>query len=143
MKTWLKGASITLAVWICGGSSLLAQGPSTPALLTPCPYTPAEIAEALGLAVGAGQAADMSSPGGRDVGCLYPVKDSEEVLVVRQTWAPPGSAGSSVSKSLKNGGPRAELSYSRGKVRTLISVHGGTFNETDMQPRLLKLRQVP
>jgi hypothetical protein len=141
MKTWLKGT--LLAVWICGGSSLLAQAPSTPASLAPCPYSPAEIAATLGLAVDAGQAADMASPGGRDVGCLYPIKGSEVVLVVRQTWDPSVSTGSSAGKSAANGGPRVELSYSRGKVRTLISVHGGTFNETDMQPRLLKLRQVP
>lgn len=67
------------------------------------------------------------------------------VLVVRQTWGPSGAAANSVgvANGITHGGPCAELSYSRGKLRTLISLHSGVFDETDMQPRLLKLRQVP
>jgi hypothetical protein len=141
MKTMLKGTFLTLAACIYQGSGLLAQSPLTLTSLIPCPYSPTEITATLGLIVDAGQAADMSSPGGRDVGCLYPIQGSETVLVVRQTWNP--SSSSKTAAGLIQGGPRAELAYSRGRVRTLLSLHGGAFNETDLQPRLLKLRQVP
>jgi hypothetical protein len=33
--------------------------------------------------------------------------------------------------------------YARGKVRTRVLVYGDTIRESDMQPRLLRLKRVP
>jgi hypothetical protein len=153
-----------LTLTLLGISPALAQGPLTPASLSPCPFTPAEIESALGVSVEDGQAADMSFPGGRDVGCLYAVKGSDTVLSVRQTWdtASAGSASQGTAKlaegglhaipgdpdgaQWKSGGkdePSAELTYARGKIRTRVLIHGATVRESDMQSRLLRLKRVP
>jgi hypothetical protein len=43
----------------------------------------------------------------------------------------------------EKGEPRVELAYARGKVRTSVLVHGGTFREPEVQPKLLALKRVP
>jgi hypothetical protein len=142
----------------------LADEPVTPASLVPCPYTPAEIEAALGLKVNAGEAADMEFPAGRDVGCLYQVVGGSTTLAVRQTWDPTGSTGAQTAAAKAGrtevipgdpdgarweigggdeGEPRLALSYTRGKVQTLVLIHGRSFREPDMQPKVLELRRVP
>jgi len=156
---------LTLAV--VTGLSLrpaLAVQPTTPASLVPCPYTPEEIEEALGLKVEAGEAADMTFPDGRDVGCLYQVVGGSTTLAVRQTWGPAGRTGSASQATAKKGKPepipgdpdgaqwttggdddepQLELSYTRGKVKIRALIHGRSFQETEMKPKLLKLKRVP
>ena len=158
MRTWLIPifAAVLLVAWSLPAGA--ADPPSTPASLEPCPFTPDEIQSALEVSVEKGEAADMTSPGVRDVGCLYPVKDTSMVLAVRQTWDPANESGKSAGAGLqaipgdpdhaawKSGGkdePSVELSYTRGKVRTRVLVHGGTLSEPAMQARLLKLKRVP
>ncbi len=109
----------------------------------------------------------MNFPGGRDVGCIYPVKDSSTVVVVRQTWDPsagPSNAeqesnraagearavpGDSDGATVKTGPPaeppRVEVAYTRGngKVRTAVIVRGGYFDAAAMEPRVVRLRRVP
>jgi len=141
----------------------LADPPVTPASLVPCPYTPEEIEAALGLQVSPGEAAYMESPAGRDVGCLYTVVGGSTTVAVRQTWdpngagkaeavAPKGARGEVIpgepdGASWRIGGddnePRLELLYTRGKVQTRLLVHGRSFREPEMQPRVLKLKRVP
>lgn len=143
----------------------MADQPVTPASLVPCPYTPEEIEAALGLKVNAGEAADMEFPAGRDVGCLYQVVGGSTTLAVRQTWDPTGSVGAADTSAKsgrrkaipgdpdsarwKVGGgndkdePLVELSYTRGKVQTRVLLHGRSFREAEMQPKLLKLKRVP
>ena len=121
----------------------LAEPPLTPSSLRPCPFTAAEIGDALGLSVEEGQVADMTWQGGRDVGCLYVVKGSETVLSVRQTWDPGKAAQAAVTKTGADGKPSVELTYGRGNVRTRVLLHGGAFDEADMQPKILKLKKVP
>ncbi|HEV8581372.1 MAG TPA: hypothetical protein VGX68_20085 [Thermoanaerobaculia bacterium] len=141
-----------------------AEEPVTPASLVPCPYTPEEIEAALGVKVNPGEAADMEFPAGRDVGCLYQVVGGSTTIAVRQTWDPTGSISSPQSATKKGkpepipgdpdgaswnvgGGkddePQLELSYKRGKVQTRFLIHGRSFRETEMQPKVLKLKRVP
>ena len=158
MRTW--SIRVFAAVLLCVGgiSSLSADEPLTPASLEPCPFTPDEIQSALEVSVEKGEAADMKSPGVRDVGCLYPVKDTSMVISVRQTWDPANETSKSAETALqaipgdpdhaawKSGGkeePSVELSYTRGKVRTQVLVHGGAFQELEMQPKMLRLKRVP
>ncbi|HEV8582139.1 MAG TPA: hypothetical protein VGX68_23975, partial [Thermoanaerobaculia bacterium] len=124
----------------------MADEPITPASLVPCPYTPEEIEEALGIQVNPGEAADMEFPAGRDVGCLYQVVGGSTTIAVRQIWDPTGSISSPQSAAKKGkpepipgdpdgaqwtvGGddePRLELSYKRGKVQTRLLIHGWSF----------------
>jgi len=159
MRHWLTMNFALLTLTLLGISPALAQEPLTPASLSPCPFTPAEIESALGVSVEEGQAADMSFPGGRDVGCLYAVKDSDTVLSVRQTWdaanqasaklaegglqAIPGDPDGARWKAGGKGKPTVGLIYARGKVRTRVLIYGDTVRESDMQPRLLRLKRVP
>lgn len=161
MTRTLMSLQTTLLVALCGSRLVAAAQPITPSSLSPCPFTTDEIATALGVEVEDGQAADMQFPGGRDAGCLYPVKGSETAVTVRQTWDPSGSAPSTKltgdgwirvkgdldHAAMKSGGPPAdpgvELVYSRGRVRTRIFVHGPNLDALSMQPRLLRLRRVP
>lgn len=163
MRSWLTTIFAVFTLSLCGVSPLLAQGPVTPASLSPCPFTPAEIESTLGVSVEDGQAADMSWPGGRDVGCLYIVKGSDTVVSVRQTWGPSSSGNGQVSAQRADGDFQAipgdpdgakwkagkgheasmELIYARGKVRTRVLVHGDSLRESDLQSKLLKLRRVP
>jgi hypothetical protein len=159
MRSWLTTTFAVLTLFLGAISPALAQGPLTPASLSPCPFTPVEIESALGVSVEEGQAADMSFPGGRDVGCLYPVQGSDTVLSVRQTWdtASQGAAklperglqaipGDPDGAQWKAGGkdkPSIGLIYARGKVRTRVLIYGDTIRESDMQPRLLRLKRVP
>jgi hypothetical protein len=145
-----------LAVWSL--SSVSADQPLTPATLEPCPFTPDEIQSALEVSVEKGEAAEMNSPGVRDVGCLYPIKDTSTVISVRQTWDPANETSKSAEVGLqsvpgdpdnakwKAGGKdesSVELTYTRGKVRTKVLVHGGAFQESEMQPKMLRLKRVP
>src|SRR5215218_10375375 len=130
MRSWLTTTFAVLTLSLRAISPALAQEPLTPASLSPCPFTPAEIESALGVSVEDGQAADMSFPGGRDVGCLYPVKGSDTVLSVRQTWDAANQAAAKLAEGglqavpgdpdgaqWKSGGkdePSAELTYARG-----------------------------
>jgi hypothetical protein len=163
MRSWVPSTFIALTIVLYGLSGAQAQKPSAPAILSPCPFTPAEIGSVLGISVEDGQAADMSWPGGRDVGCLYAVKDSNTVVSVRQTWdlANTGSSQASAQHvdsdfQAVTGDPdgakwkagtgheaSVELIYSRGKVKTKVLIHGDTFRESDLQPKMLKLRRVP
>ena len=156
MRSWLTKIFAVLTLALPGISPVMAQGPLTPASLAPCPFTPAEIESALGVSVEDGQAADMSWPGGRDVGCLYAVKGSDTVLSVRQTWDPanagsanqtsraiPGDPDGARWETVGKDKPSVGLIYARGKARTRVLVYGDTIRESDMQPRLLRLKRVP
>jgi hypothetical protein len=162
MNTRTEIALLATSMVIVGASVLKAEEPVTPASLQPCPYSAEEIQSALGVTVERGEAADMTFPGGRDVGCIYPVKNSQTVLSVRQTWDPSGSSGGDSAAKHEEGGLQpiagdsdgaswrvkrnehsVELVYTRAEVRTRVLVHGGTFDDDDMQPRLLTLRRVP
>lgn len=159
MRHWLTMIFAVLTLTLLGIFPVLAQEPLTPASLSPCPFTPAEIESALGVSVEDGQAADMSFPGGRDVGCLYAVKGSDTVLSVRQTWdaanqgavklaegglqAIPGDPDGAQWKAGGKDKPSVGLIYARGKVRTRVLIYGDTVRESDMQPRLLRLKRVP
>jgi hypothetical protein len=106
-------------------------------------------------------AADMTIPVGRDVGCLYSVKGSDFVFGVRQVWdstrkgggPSPGSAAGyrkvagdpdgAVVATGAGGVSSGELVYVRGKVETRVFWHGGTLSDADGLARLLKLRHVP
>ena len=143
MRKTLTAICALLTLASMGISGVLAEPPLTPSSLRPCPFTPAEIEAALGVSVEEGQVADMTWPGGRDVGCLYVVKGSETVLSVRQTWDPGKAAQAAVTKTGADGKPSVELTYGRGNVRTRVLLHGGAFDEADMQPKILKLKKVP
>ena len=161
----MKRSSSTVVALVTGlllPGAIRAEKPLTPEALVPCPFTEAEVEAALEVKVEKGEAADMSTPDGRDVGCIYPVKGSEMVLVVRQTWE--GGKSSSAQSTVpaqgevqaiagdpdgawwlieKKDKPRVELTYSKGKVKTKVIVHGDEFRTEDFQPRILKLKRVP
>jgi hypothetical protein len=163
MRSWLTMTCAVFTLSLCGVSPLPAQASLTPGSLSPCPFTPAEVESALGVRVEDGQAADMSWPGGRDVGCLYAVQGSDTVLSVRQIWDPANAGSVNQASARPAGGlqaipgdpdgakwkaggkddPSVELLYERGKVRTRVLIHGATIRESDMQPRLLRLKRVP
>jgi hypothetical protein len=143
MRKALTGICAVLTLASMGIPPALAETPLTPSSLKPCPFTPDEIGATLGVSVDEGQVADMAWPGGRDVGCLYVVKGSETVLSVRQTWDPGKAAQAALTKTGADGKPSVELTYGRGNVRTRVLIHGGAFDEADMQPKLLKLKKVP
>ena len=160
MKRRLLNLGTALAVG-AASSSLAAAAAPTPEALVPCPFTAAEIQEALGVVAEPGEWADMSFPDGREVGCIYPIKNSFTVLSVRQTWDAAKSAPSPLGAPDRTvepipGDPDGAkwehgpdqrhdlaLSYSRGHVQTRIAAYGGTFRNSDFQPKLLKLKRVP
>lgn len=164
MRSWLTRAAAAITACLWGIPALLAEQPPTPVSLAPCPFTAAEIESALELRVEESQAADMTFPDGRDVGCSYVMKKSSTVLSVRQTWDPANNGSQTATKRAGYrfrriaGDPDAavwqlgekdkdrgdvSLIYSRGKVKTKVMVYGGTFRNSDMQPKLLKLKRVP
>jgi hypothetical protein len=139
-------------------------GPASPADLSPCDLTTAEVQAAFGLTVDRTQAADMTFPGGRDVACLYTFKDSSFALNVEQTWGStptPASASVGERETVKRpvegdadgavfaGAPKdhpgagGELDYDRGNVHTRLIASGGRFMGADVQQRFLHLRRIP
>jgi hypothetical protein len=160
MRTSSMIALAALAAWL-GWAPALAADAQRPSDLVPCAFALSEIAEAIGVELQQADAADMTIPVGRDVGCLYSVKGSDFVFGVRQTWdstraagrAPAGgTAGSrkivgdpdgAVYTSAAGSGGGGELVYVRGKVRTRVFWHGGNLTDADGLQRLLKLRHVP
>jgi hypothetical protein len=160
MRTSLKIALTAAAAWLAAAAALSAQ-PANPSALVPCAFALSEIAEAMGVTLEQQQAADMTIPVGRDVGCLYSIKGSDFVFGVRQTWdstRPPGKApGQAIPGSRAiagdpdgavyvadaGGGGGGELVYVRGKVQTRVFWHGGNLTDADGLERLLHLRRVP
>jgi hypothetical protein len=154
--------TLTVLAFMFLAPRLAAADAPTPAALVPCVFAHDELLEALGLDVEPGQVADMQLPGGRDVGCLYRVKDSDTVLTVRQTWDPAHPPPPSPAPKARREGrqrprskadpaaaggqpdePSVELVYWRGKVHTRLFVHGPALDPNDMDAKLHKLRQVP
>mgnify|MGYP001589451744 CR=1 FL=1 len=91
MKRQLIGVSAAAVSCFLSISPVAAEQPVTPATLQPCPFTAAEVEEALGLVVDLAEVSDVTFPSGRDVGCYYTFKDSLTVLAVRQIWDPSGT----------------------------------------------------
>jgi hypothetical protein len=161
MRTrWTIALAAAAASLLTGGA--LAAQPLTPAVLKPCAFTLAEVAEALGVEVKQAAAANMTITVGRDVGCLYFVKGSNFVFGVRQVWdstrpakaagaraprgyrAIPGDPDGAVFQSDSGGGGGSgELIYVRGKVQTRAFWHGGNLASADGLQRLLSMRRVP
>jgi hypothetical protein len=133
---------------ICAGSAWLlmatvgAAQVLTPVSLLPCAFKLDEVAQAMGMQLDATNQADMTTPVGRDVGCLYSIKGSDFVFGVRQTWdstrlATPGPPTTSPTPT---GG---QLVYVVGKIQITVFWHGGTLASADGLRRLLKLRRLP
>jgi hypothetical protein len=160
MRTFLMSALTAAAAWLGAAAALSAQ-PTDPSALVPCAFSLSEIAEAMGVELQKAEAADMTIPVGRDVGCLYSIKGSDFVFGVRQTWdrtrppgKPPGKAtpgyraipgdpdGAMVQADSSRGGS-GELVYIRGKTQTRVFWHGGNLADADGLQRLLHLRRVP
>jgi len=160
MRTCWTIALAAAAASLAAGAALSAQ-PLTPAALKPCTFSLPEVAAAFGVELQRAEAADMTIPGGRDVGCLYSVKGGDFVFGVRQTWdstrpASGASAGAmsgyraiagdpdgAVFQTDSAGGGSGELVYIRGKVQTRVFWHGGNLGSADGLQRLLLLRRVP
>jgi len=160
MRTLVKISLTALPAWLLAAGALSAQ-PTTPSALVPCAFARPEIAAAMGVELQQADAADMTIPVGRDVGCLYSVKGSDFVFGVRQTWdstrpanrAPGGSTpghrqlvgdpDGAVYTSDAGNGSGGELVYIRGKVQTRVFWHGGNLTDAEGLQRLLKLRRVP
>ena len=161
--TLALAAALALApalAWLGAPPALSAQA-ATPSALSPCAFTLAEIEDALGVKLHRAEAADMTIPVGRDVGCLYSVAGSDFVFGVRQTWdstrasiaphgaaAPgstriPGDPDGAIYTADAGGGGSGELVYVRGKVQTRVFWHGGNLTAADGLQRLLRLRRVP
>lgn len=137
----------------------------TPESLVPCPYSQQEIKKDLGLDVEAGIVSDVASDEIRDVGCVYPVKNSFLALAVRQVWDvnqtpepipatapglrsiagdPDGAVWQADQTPDDNQDkPHIKLKYKRDKVNTTIDLYGSYFKEEVMAPKLEKLRRVP
>lgn len=160
MRTTLKIALPAAAVWLGAALALSAQ-PATPSALVPCAFALAEITAVLGVPLQRAEAADMTTPVGRDVGCLYSLRGSDFVFGVRQTWdstrpaSGPGAKGirgytaiagdpdGAVVVTDAGSGSSGELVYIRGKVQTRVFWHGGNLSVADGLERLLSLRRVP
>ena len=160
MRTSLQIVLTAAAAWL-GGAAVLSAQPTDPSALVPCAFAHSEIAEAMGIEPQRDDAADMTIPVGRDVGCIYSIKGSDFVFGVRQTWdrtRPPGKPaaqalpgyraipgdpdGAMVQADSSRGGS-GELVYIRGKVQTRVFWHGGNLSAADGLQRLLHLRRVP
>lgn len=156
-----------LLLFAFGAARAFAAQPS-PADLVPCPYTKAEIEALFEVTVIEMAVADMASPDGRDVGCMYVFSNTETVLAVRQVWDPPGNGGNAGAaagaKSQQqepaeepipgdpdggtwqvgeDHGPSLKLKYKRGHVRSFVLVHRGTFDVERVKPKMLRLKRVP
>ena len=157
--------SAALLYLLAGASLLTAATEPTPESLIPCPYTKEEIKKNLGLDVETGIVSDMKSDKIRDVGCVYPVKNSFLALAVRQIWdvnepSEPSPSTQPGFRSIagdqdgaawqgdqtgdeKKEKPHIKLTYKRGKVKTSVDLYGSYFHEEVMAPKLEKLRHVP
>jgi hypothetical protein len=160
MRTLSKITLTAAAAWLSAAAALSAQ-PANPSALVPCAFARSEIAEAMGVDLQQADAADMTIPVGRDVGCLYSIKGSDFVFGVRQTWdstrppgqppakampgyrAIPGDPDAAMVQADQSGGGGGELVYVRGKVETRVFWHGGNLTDADGLQRLLHLRRVP
>jgi len=160
MRTFLKIASSAAAACL-GAAAALSADAKAPADLVPCAYALSEIEEAMGAQLQKMDAADMTIPVGRDVGCLYSIKGSDFVFGVRQTWdstrppgkgagkampgyrAIPGDPDGAMVQADPGGGGSGELLYVRGKVQTRVFWHGGNLGDADGLARLQLLRRVP
>ncbi len=159
----IPSAVISSFLLTTSGDVLAATDPG-PDDLVPCPYTIAEVAKDLGLDVEAGIVSDVRSDEVRDVGCVYPVKNSFLALAVRQVWdvnatpePVPATAGSrsiagdpdravwlaDQTPDDKEDKPHIKLKYKRGKVSTSVDLYGSYFKKEVMAPKLEKLRRVP
>ncbi len=165
MGTRLSRLALSLGLLPIAVPCTGAPPPLTPSSLSPCALRAGEIATALGVTVEEEQAADMSWPGGRDVGCLYTFQGTSVVLSVRQTWDPAAGSGAAPQAAEKpdpgvevvpgdpdgaawrvrdaEGNQDVELTYTRGHVHTRVSAHNGSFDVTDMRQRITRLRRVP
>ncbi|HEY6320080.1 MAG TPA: hypothetical protein VJA16_00805 [Thermoanaerobaculia bacterium] len=146
------------AAWL-GASGSLAAPVTKPADLVPCAYSRGEAAAAMGEAFERSDAADMTIPVGRDIGCLYSLKGSDLVFGVRQTWdsTRPSSTGpvpkgyrrvagdpnGAVYTSDAANGSSGELVYVVGKVQVRVFWHGGNLTDADGLQRLQHLRRLP
>jgi len=160
MRTLVKIALTAVPAWLSAAAVLSAQ-PTTPSALVPCAFALSEVAEAMGVELEKTDAADMTIPVGRDVGCLYTIKRSDFVFGVRQTWDSTRPASGGGAKSLRGytpipgdpdgavyatatgSGSSGELVYIRGKVQTRVFWHGGNLADAEGLQRLLRLRRVP
>jgi len=160
MRILVKIALTAAAAWLAAAAALSAQPPD-PSALVPCAFAHSEIAEAMGVEPQRDDAADMTIPVGRDVGCIYSIKGSDFVFGVRQTWdstrppgkpapkalpgyrAIPGDRDGAMVQADSSGGSSGELVYIRGKVQTRVFWHGGSLSNADGLRRLQHLRRVP
>ncbi len=165
MKLRIATPALVGALGLCASVPMGAASAAvpTPPAFYPCAFGRAEIATALGMEVKLNEAADMKTPGGREVGCIYSFTGSSLVLSLRLTWpAPPAASGANSGKwehgaraivgdpdgaAWKVAGAGDEqsvdLTYTRAGVAVHLSAHGTTFDVTDFQQRLLNLRRVP
>jgi len=141
--------------------------PATAALpkATACPYTPAEVAAALGVSVKAGAPSETPFPGGVDYGCAYDQTAGHMTLWVQQMVmsAADQRAGDAPFQQTLAGqltaiprdpdgarwqldpyDPRSvALHYLRGTHRVTIRLTGGNLKAEALQPKLLRLRRLP
>src|SRR5689334_4909097 len=89
--------AVAVVVGVSSSQSMLAAPPPTASGLAVCAYSPSEIQSAFGIQVDKQERSDMALTAGRDVGCIYTIKDSSLVISVRQTWDNARSASSSPS----------------------------------------------
>jgi hypothetical protein len=136
----LVAASISLVV-LEGVASAQAPAP-TPSSLVPCAFQKQEVNGAMGFAVETTDAADMTTPVGRDVGCLYSLKGSDFVFGVRQTWDSSRTAPNQgpVGSPTATGG---QVVYIVGKVQITVFWHGGNLGSAAGLQRLMGLRRLP
>lgn len=134
---------VAASMWLVGAGGEVAKAQElTPASLVPCAFGLDEVTEAMGVEVEKMDAADMTIPVGRDVGCLYSIKGSDFVFGVRQTWDSSRSGANSppVASPTATGG---QVLYVVKKVQITVFWHGGHLNSSDGLQRLLHLRQLP
>jgi hypothetical protein len=136
----LVAASISLIV-LQGVASAQAPAP-TPSSLVPCAFEKQEVMGAMGFAVETADSADMTTPVGRDVGCLYSLKGSDFVFGVRQTWDSTRTAPNQapVGAPTATGG---QVVYIVGKIQITVFWHGGNLASTDGIQRLMGMRRLP
>jgi hypothetical protein len=153
-----------LLLLACGVAPAFAEQPS-PADLVPCPFTEEEVEALFDATVTEMARADMTAPGGRDVGCTYVFDGSETVLAVRQVWDAPGNGNITAEAKTQqhepgdepipgdpdgatwqvgeDQGPSVKLKYKRGRVRSFVLVHRGAFDVERIKPKMLRLKRVP
>ncbi len=171
MKRRTAATGTLVGLWLLGGLAARADPPVTPATLVPCPFTAEEIEAELGIDVDNRQAAEMTFPGSRDVGCTYATASGNTTVSVRQTWDPsePGATSTARGTETEAGftavagdpdgaqwrrieakaghehgpGRGVEMRYRRDRVDTVVIVRGPTLDPLVMEPRLARLRRVP